>query len=335
MRRFDLAMVGTGGVSLMHYLGYEAHPERVRVVAACDPEEARLEDARKEHGVEKTFTSLDDLIANGGWDVAVVCTPTPVREEVVCKLAAAGKHIFVEKPFADNLSEAQRMVAACEKAGVKIAVNQNFRYHYPFHIAKKLIEDGRLGKVYSITHVEQGLRQDAGWRIGCGRHVLAIMGIHWFDGFRWILDCDVESMSALMCSSPAIDCAGETEAFINLRFENGVIVSYNELFSSPAGHIETLIVGEKGTLVLSYGDAALYGRDDPRTPIEEFDNPYAGHGKTESAYAALNELLIAVENDSEAPNSGQDNLKTVALLEGAYLAAERDAIIRFKGGMPQ
>ena len=63
------------------------------------------------------------MIAGASWDVAVVCTPTPVRDAVVNTLAAAGKHLFVEKPMADTYEEAQRMVAACQAAGERICVS--------------------------------------------------------------------------------------------------------------------------------------------------------------------------------------------------------------------
>src|SRR5262245_13614658 len=135
---FRLALVGCGGVAPMHFGAYAAHPDRVCVVAACDPVEARVKQAQGCYGFAGRYTSLDAMIAGTPFDIGVVCTPTGVRAEVVETLAAAGKHVFVEKPFADSLPEAQRMVAHCARAGVAVAVNQNFRYCYPFQIARRL-----------------------------------------------------------------------------------------------------------------------------------------------------------------------------------------------------
>ena len=138
----DIAVVGCGNVSAMHFEGYAAHPERVRVVAACDPVPQRRAWAGQQHGVPRTFASVEELLSLPGWDAAVVCTPSEVREPAVAALAAAGKHIMTEKPLAPTLAEAQRLVGLCAGAGVLLAVNQNFRDHYAFGIAAQLIADG-------------------------------------------------------------------------------------------------------------------------------------------------------------------------------------------------
>src|ERR1700729_2914429 len=97
----------------MHFQGYRSHPERVRVVAACDPVAERREWAEREHGVPRTYSCVEDLLGYDGWDVAVVCTPSEVREPAVAALAGAGKHIMTEKPLAGTYAEARRLVALC------------------------------------------------------------------------------------------------------------------------------------------------------------------------------------------------------------------------------
>src|SRR5262245_47471788 len=98
---FNIAVVGCGLVSDMHFAGYLAHPERVRIVAACDIDRARVEAAQQRYGFEHAYASIEQLIEQAEWEVAVVCTPTPIRQQAIGDLAAAGKHIFVEKPLAD------------------------------------------------------------------------------------------------------------------------------------------------------------------------------------------------------------------------------------------
>ena len=78
-RIFDIAMVGCGGVSPMHFQGYASHPERVRVVAACDPDAARAEAAAQQWSIPDVFSSVDETIQGATWEVGVVCTPTLVR----------------------------------------------------------------------------------------------------------------------------------------------------------------------------------------------------------------------------------------------------------------
>lgn len=325
---FDVALVGCGGVARMHLEGYARHPERVRVVAACDPDPARRRAAQEEWQIPAAFGSLEAMLEGAEWRVAVVCTPTPVREPVIAALAAAGKHVFVEKPLAGSLPEARRMVEACERARVRLAVDQNFRTHYPFDRARGLIREGWVGRVRGVAHQDLFFRQDAGWRTECRRHALSVMGIHWLDGFRWMLGREARSVRCRLQRSAAVRCAGETEAFVQLAFEDGTPVSYVQSFSSPLARTETLVFGEEGLLRLHYGGAALHRREGGREPVQEWENPHAGLHKPESVFACLDPLLAAIERGEEPPNGGRDNLRTVALLEAAYRSAEEGREIR-------
>jgi predicted dehydrogenase len=333
MKQFNVAIVGCGNISHMHFDAYLPHPERVRVVAACDPDLERVNEARKRYGFAQSFASLEEMIAQAEWEVAVVCTPTHIRKQVVDVLARAGKHLFVEKPFADTYQDAQYMVEICKQAGSKIAVNQNFRYHYPFDMARKLIMQGEIGAIVSVIHQDLMFRQDVGWRTQLKRHALAVMGVHWFDGFRWILDDEATSLVCNTRSSAAIQCIGETEASITINFKHGTLVSYTESFSAPRGRTETLILGETGELVLNYDGLSLFNPDHRTTPQVQWENPYRGTHKPKATFTGLNLLLEAIESNTEPTNSGYDNLKTIALLDGAYRSAEAQHAIEFHEGM--
>jgi predicted dehydrogenase len=136
-------------------------------------------------------------------------------------------------------------------------------------------------------------------------------------------------------SSAAIDCAGETDATVQIAFETGAVATYIQSFSTPLARTETLVLGEVGLLVLTYQGAALYQREAGREPVERWSNPYAGPGKPESAFAGLDHLLTAVENGGAPPNSGEDNLNSIALLDAAYRSAVEGRIISFEDGVPQ
>jgi D-apiose dehydrogenase len=331
----QIAVVGCGNVSAMHFDGYNAHPERVRVVAACDPVPERRAWAEKEHGVPRTFASIRELLsfeANAGehWDTAVVCTPSAVREPAVAELAAAGKHIMTEKPLADSYAEATRLVQRCDDAGVQLAVNQNFRDHYAFGIAAQLIADGEIGTVRGVSQLDLMFRQDRGWRIQQPRHALSVMGVHWLDGFRQLIRADATRVLARTFSSPAIDCAGETDAFVHVDFGD-VPVSYVQSFSSRAAVTQTIVVGERGTLRFGYGTLTRIND----AGAGQWENPYAGPGKPESTFRSLDRLLTAVDTGQPPSNSGRDNLKTIALLEAAYASADTKQPVELTGGLPR
>jgi D-apiose dehydrogenase len=329
MKQFKIAVVGCGGVSQMHFDGYVTHPDRLHISAACDLDEARVQAAQHKYEFDHAFTSVEEMIEGADWEVAVVCTPTPVRKQVVQTLAAAGKHILVEKPFSDTYAEAEEMVAIARDAGVKLAVDQNFRYHFPYEHARELVEEGLIGEVISIMHEDLMFRQDQGWRTQTERHAMSVMGVHWLDGMRWIVQSAPESIYSITRSSPAIDCVGETEAFTSIVFQNGVIGSYVETFTVPRRRAETIVSGVDGALILTYDGIAHHTKENRNGPKQTWENPYRGAAKPQSAYACLNELLVALEEGREPTNSGEDNLKTVALLDGAYRSAKERREIRF------
>jgi predicted dehydrogenase len=342
----NIAVVGCGNVSAMHFDGFRAHPERVRVVAACDPVPERRAWAEREYGVPRTFASVEDLLGDASasqhsasqhgasarednWDVAVVCTPSEVRKPAVAALAGAGKHILTEKPLADTYAEAADLVTLCERAGVLLAVDQNFRDHYAFGIAAGLIADGEVGSVLGIVQRDLMFRQDRGWRIEQPRHALSVMGVHWFDGFRQLVNWDATLVTARTYSSPAIDCAGETDAFVQIDF-GPVPVSYTQSFSSRFAATDTVVIGDRATLEFGYGTLTRHSADGTKV----WTNPYAGPGKPESAFRSLNRLLDALSTAAPPSNSGRDNLKTIALLEAAYQSAEQGRAVELTGGLP-
>lgn len=321
MKQFRIAIVGCGNVAQMHFAAYAPHSDRVKLAAACDPEFERVEQAQQKYGIEQAFTSVEEMIAGADWDVAVVCTPTPVRRKVVGQLSAANKHIFVEKPFADTYDEAQQMVDLCSASGVMLAVNQNFRFHYPFDIARTLIQEGRIGEVTSVTHENLQFRQDSGWRTTTERHSLSIMGVHWLDGFRWMLDDSARSIVGETRSSSAIECAGETDTVFQLVFDRGTVASYVESFSCAFRKTETIVLGDRGTLRFDYAGLDCFDLAAREQSPERWESPYPKDQKPGATFQGMDLLLTAIEQGVEPPNSGRDNLKTIALLEGAYRAA--------------
>ncbi|HTV11968.1 MAG TPA: Gfo/Idh/MocA family oxidoreductase [Acidimicrobiales bacterium] len=322
MRQFRLAIVGCGAVSRLHAVAYARHSERVAVVATVDPIKERAEQLASQFPQCRAAGSLSEAVGRSSWDIGVVCSPTPVRSEVVEELARSGKHVFVEKPLADNLVDATHMVEACGSGGVQLAVHQNFRYHYPFDLARSLIGSGRIGPVTTVVHRDLMFRQDRGWRTSTKRHSLAVMGVHWLDGFRWMLMDEPVSVWCLLNSSPLIDTAGDTEAVVQATFGRGTTISYVQSFSCPISDVETIVIGEEGSLRLTYQElreSLVAGR----AALEASTHPNAcGLDKPEATFLALEELLKAIDANGAPSNSGRDNLGTVKFLEAAYRSAE-------------
>ncbi|MCG7381465.1 Gfo/Idh/MocA family oxidoreductase [Paenibacillus sp. ACRRY] len=329
MKTYKVGLVGAGGVTELHLEGYKNHPDRLEIVAICDPNVEILTQKAEQYGIRQQFTELDDFIQNSGIDVAVVCTPTSIRKQVVYPLLEAGIPLFVEKPFSDTLADATEITNKAAMLGVPISVNQNFRRHFTFDVVKDIVTQDTIGKVTSIVFNNLFFRQDSGWRLQCERHALSVMGIHWFDGFRQILGSEAVSVNSLMRSSSAINCAGETDATVQVAFENGSMATYVQSFSSPFPRTEMIVIGETGTLFCTHQRVELY-RNDTKSPLQTWHNDVSRETAT---FEGLNQLLVSLETGDEAPNSAQDNLKTVAILDAAYRSSSEQRPIILNQGV--
>jgi len=328
LKKYKVGIVGAGGVTELHFEGYKEHPERVEVVALCDPNAEVLHAKADKYGVPQRFTDLKDFINNSNVDVVVVATPSPIRKQVLFPLIEAGFPIFVEKPFSDTLEEAIEITEKAMKHGVHISVNQNFRRHYPFMLVKGKIAEGIIGKVTSILFTNLMYRQDIGWRTECERNAMSVMGIHWFDGFRQILGSEAVEVICQTRSSSAIQCVGETDASVQVVFDNNTIATYVQSFSSTYGRTEMIVIGETGTIITSSKSADLYLKGE-KTPSQTWGNEVSREIAT---YEGLNHLLNWLETGIEASNSAQDNLKTITILNAAYVSAKERRIVQLEQG---
>ncbi|TSB47177.1 Gfo/Idh/MocA family oxidoreductase [Alkalicoccobacillus porphyridii] len=322
-------MVGAGNVTNMHLEGFKNHEEQVEVTAICDPNSEVLQLRADMYHIPQRYTELQAFIKESNIDIAVVCTPSVIRKDVILPLIKAGIAVFCEKPFTETLGEAIEITEEARKHQVPISINQNFRTHYPFDFAKTKIQENVIGSVSSVKFHDFHHRQDQGWRTQCERNSLSVMGIHWLDGFRLILGSPAKRLVCQTYSSPAINCAGDTDASVQITFQNGVTVSYSQSLSSAFSRTELIVVGETGTLVAGYNEVALYKKG-IKEPVEVWQPETGGQAKKpESAFEGIRQLIYSIENNVSASNCSEDNLKTISLLEACYHSAKEQRIVYF------
>ncbi len=333
MKTYKIGFVGAGNVTRMHLKGYANHRDRVEVVAICDPNPDTVRARADEFGIPGRYTHLEDMIQGGGIDAVVVCTPSPIRKSVLFPLIEAGIPVFVEKPFSDTLAEATEIAEKAKLHNVPVCVNQNFRRGHRFEFIRNLVKDNTIGKVEGIHFSSLHFRQDVGWRLQCERHAMSVMAIHWFDGFRRIADSEAASVFCQLYSSGAIDCLGETDSTVQIAFENGIKVTFSQSFSSPFPRDEIIVFGDKGVLVSKSNVIELY-RADPSgkmnwnpSPVQTWNDSTSSE---EATYDGLNQLLQWIETGVPAANSAEDNLKTVALLDAAYVSANERRVVELR-----
>ncbi|MFD0714421.1 Gfo/Idh/MocA family protein [Paenibacillus sp. GCM10027626] len=201
MNTLRIGMVGYKFMGKAHSNAYRALPMffpdtmRPLMKVICGRDQAGVEQARAQFGWEEAATDWRELVARDDIDLIDINAPSDAHKEIALAAAAAGKHVFCEKPLALSLADAKEMLAAAEQAGVKHMVGFNYRFAPAVQLARKLIADGRLGQIY---HFRGWFLQDwivdpdfpLVWRLqkeiaGSGSH--GDLGAHLIDMARFLI----------------------------------------------------------------------------------------------------------------------------------------------------
>ncbi len=140
-------VVGCGRIARRHLdlLGGN-QIDGAELAAICDCDPAKLEAARQRYNVA-SYNNLDAMLADPSIDVVTVLTPSGMHAEHAIASAQAGKHVVVEKPMALRLEDADAMIAACDRARVKLFVVKQNRLNVPVTKAREALDEGRFGKL--------------------------------------------------------------------------------------------------------------------------------------------------------------------------------------------
>ncbi len=319
---YKVALIGGGNIANLHLDGIKRHSEDFIPWAVIDPNADNARTCSEKYGIEQIFSTVRELIESKGADCAIVCTPTHIRQQVVLPLLDAGLPVLCEKPFAETYNEAATMAECAGKSNTKLAINQNFRQHYSFDIAKEALRDSKLGKPLYMVHTSCGLRRDVGWRNERSRYAMSVMCIHWFDGYRYMLGQEPISIYCRGVNSPATEGHDDTAISAILDFPGGTVVSLSFSMSSYANADNCLLDCENGSLVMEYSQLTLIL--DGQEPVIK-KNPY---DKVEATHLLLSDLMRAHENNDLPTTSAEDNLKSMQILEAAYRSFTEKRLVK-------
>ena len=160
-------VIGVGGMGSGHCSYLHTLPE-ARLTAICDIDAARAEEIGAKYAVP-AFVKHTDLPASGLCDAVIIATPHPVRPAIAVDALHAGLHVLSEKPLAEKISAADKMVAAAKETGRTLGVMFQRRTEPAFAHAIEAVRSGMLGRVYRVTLISPEYRSQAyydsgGWR---------------------------------------------------------------------------------------------------------------------------------------------------------------------------
>jgi predicted dehydrogenase len=154
MKQVNVGMIGYKFMGKAHSHAYRDLPmffpktARPGMKLICGRDEAAVAQAADQFGWEGYVTDWRELLKRDDIDLIDINAPSNAHKEIALAAARAGKHLFCEKPLALTLADAREMLQAAEQAGVKHMVGFNYRFAPAVRLAKKLVDDGRLGQIY-------------------------------------------------------------------------------------------------------------------------------------------------------------------------------------------
>jgi len=223
-----------------------AQSPRTELVAGCEPNEEKRQAWGERYGVSALYASIDEMMAQEAPDIVSVCTPTATRHESTLAVAAGNPRlVFIEKPMAECLREADEMIAACDAAGALTAVNTSRRWHPIWHRAAEIVARGEIGKPRTaVAYAVAGLSHNGSHLIDTLRHIVGD-DVDWLTGH-----IDDEERAA-----GEDDCTG----LALVHFKGGAH-AYVNMIDPSVTSFEIDVVGEKGRVrVLANGlEGELY-----------------------------------------------------------------------------
>ncbi len=316
--------------------GYWAHfqvgawqAQGAEVVALWNRTRSRADDFAKKWNIPRVFDTPEEVFAWGEFDIADIITDVGAHESLTVMAAKHHKAVICQKPMAYTLESCERMVKACEDAGVWYAVHENFRYQPPTEQFIKAVRSGVIGKVLhaqlnmrspdiDIINKQEALRT-------MPQMVLRDMGPHIFDVARAAFG-EMRSLYAVPVYSYRDQGIEVSDAAIcTLVTEDNCVVSchlvhqWNDRFMAQ---------GVKGRIVLDH-DNVLHIEVEGKTqtidtktwskldyiPDDDW-NLHGGH-TMHAIPRCLDDLMQAFEKGEPAPTGGADNFKTMQLVFAA------------------
>lgn len=308
----------------------------VEPVGWIDIDSGVRERATQELGLpsERVFASLPEAVAEVAADAALVAVPLAAHAGVVRAALDAGLHVLVEKPFTETLAEAVALVELAQARRLRLMVNQNYRWFPAPRLARALLHEGTLGELvacYLDFHQAFG----SGYRyFFLEEPLLSDMAIHHFDSLRFVLDDEPVLVTCQSWSEPGSPFRGRPAAVATVRFAKGTLVSYRGSWISrgPAtpfgGHWR--LDGTAATIEFTFRGAFEERERLDRLTLHRPDlAPLPGalpEMPLKDRKGALADLAAWVRTGTapEGASTGEDNLKSLALMLAAIRSARRD-----------
>lgn len=304
-----------------------------RLLAVCGRDEGRTREFAARFAAT-AYTDYEKFLAQPRLQIVNICTPSGTHAELGAAAARAGKHVLVEKPIEINLERADALIAACDRAGVKLGVIFQSRFLPAVQQLKQALDENRLGRLVMGDAYVKWYRAPEYYATGSWHGTLALDGggalinqaIHTVDLLRWMMG-PVAEVAAMKSALRYPHIEAEDTLVGTLRFQNGALGVVQAATSIKPGFKRRLeISGARGTVILD-GDAisvwAIDGEADAAGEAEQITDGSANPAAISNAghRRQIEDMMQAVIEDRAPLIDGREGRKSLELVTALYDAA--------------
>ena len=327
-----IGIVGYGKVVAgQHRRWIAAREGQARIVAVCDTTDVRRQAAEEENPDATIYEEYGKMLVDDGVDLVLVTTPPTTHCDLAVRAARAGKHVFVDKPFAMTRAEAEKMLSAAEDAGVVMHCNQSRRYDGEYGAICEVVASGRIGELKHVRSVWSQFGStwcgwgiegfNPTWRIqkAYGGGMIYDYMPHIGDQVLRLVD---KPLATVFADTRGVLWTDEVDDHFSclVRFEDGctAYIEASNLARIPAPR--WYVIGTKGCITAEKTGGPIQvlaeGMDEPETvePVKKIDE--------------LHDNLLAACRGEADPNVTPDQLRaTMGLIDAAFASARKGTAI--------
>lgn len=343
---YGFGIVGCGMISKFHARAI-ADVKGAKLVACFDTRGPAAEKFAAEHGC-KAYTDLKAMLADPKVEIITIATPSGAHMEPAVAAANAGKHVIVEKPLEITLKKCDRMIAACEKNGVKLGAIFPSRFHASSVKLKKAVDGGRFGRLSLGDAYVKWFRTQEYYDSGAWRGTWALDGggalmnqaIHSVDILAWLMGPVVEiRANTATLAHQRIEV--EDTAVATLRFASGALGVLEATTAAYPGYLKRIeIHGSTGSAVIEEEDIKAWDFTKPRKEdaaiLDEMKKQKSGGGGASDPAAIghhghtmqFQDFVDAVKKNRTPAIDGHEGRRSVEIILGVYKASETGGTVK-------
>ena len=330
--RVNVGIIGAGRIGRLHaeHLAYRI-PD-ANIISIADIRVEAAERCGADLQIPSAVQDHREIMENPDIEAVIICSSTDTHAQMIGEAAAAGKHIFCEKPIDFDLARIDRALEAVDKAGVKLQIGFNRRFDPNFKRVREMVADGKIGMPHILRITSRDPEPPPIEYVKVSGGIFLDMTIHDFDMARYLIGSEVSEIYAAggVMVDPEIGRAGDIDtAVITLRFANGTIGTIDNSRRAVYGYDQRVeVFGSEGMIAVSNNspDTAVYSNAEgvhSSLPLFFFIERY-----TDSYIAEMKAFMECIQQDKTPPVTGIDGRVPVVMGYAAKKSYEENRPVK-------